>query len=1157
MSSAVVGAARVVFGADSSEFDATARGVEGVLGRLVESFRSVETRLKQVGAAATVGITLPFAGMIASIDNGAGSYEAAMNKVAAALPDATAQQLDALSDAARRLGPAVGKNAIEAAEAVDSLARAGVSADDIIGGALQATLNMATGGMTDTASAAALATDVMGQYGKTTADLPDVVKNVIGALDATKMGFDDFRLAVGQGGAIAAASGVSFLDFSSAIAATSTQFSSGADAGTSFKTYLQALTPNSKAAEKAMKKLGISFFDAQGRMKPMAEQAEMLRQSMMGLSDEQRGETLEEIFGADAARTAIGLMKQGREGFEKYRDVVAKGDVNAKIAKAMKGTEQAGKNISAAWLELKIAMGIDTGLLDVLARIKNGFAAFLTAIAHLPVGVRQAMLAVGALGAALGPLIWVVTHVGAAVVANFAAAKFGVIGQVLRLLISPISSIIALIGQAGLRGALMMLGQRLLALTGPVGAVISLLLLFKDNIIAGLRAVWAEISATLGPPLAAIMDKVQAIFAKLSGGAIGGSISGLIDMLSGLKDFIGNGLTAGILIAGEVIERALGVIVAAIGGVVDVVSGIVDFISALLSGDFAGAWEAAAGIVESVLDAIIDMIAALYPEIGGNLKATYQAAKQWLADGFDKISTWVSATISSMVAYVANAFPGVVAAAKAVYSGVKAWLVDAFGNVIKGVRAGVKGIVELYQWMAKAIGLDVAIAAPKVEAAKPAERATTTAAPVAPRTLAPDAPKERKPRKERQGKERDPAEDAADRARMLAQIELEAARLRDDREAEEALKRKLDLEQQIDAYKRTGLSLAAATAAATRDMAALDAARRVGMAKELEQDEASHRLEIAKLTGNRSLIETLERQAELTDRIRALQHEGLTLAEATARAQRQQLEIDEARAQVRTRLLADEAQDRDLELARARGDSEARIRQLQREIDIRKRAREIEERDKLAPGQGFEQATVEWTEADRARQTGEFRQTFKDGVRAALEGDLGGFVKNWWKDRVAKGMEEALNSLADLIANLFSKIGKDSEGGILGAIGSVFQGVFGSGGGVGGGTGGGTSSNALGAKKVPGFKTGGSFKVGGRSGIDANLVAFRATRGEMVDIRHGNDNGPGGGPTIIEMVVGAGQLFEPTVTGISGNVTTRTVRQNNARNAMSARQTLR
>jgi|GEM_PF-2114003 len=46
---------------------------------------------------------------------------------------------------------------------------------------------------------------------------------------------------------------------------------------------------------------------------------------------------------------------------------------------------------------------------------------------------------------------------------------------------------------------------------------------------------------------------------------------------------------------------------------------------------------------------------------------------------------------------------------------------------------------------------------------------------------------------------------------------------------------------------------------------------------------------------------------------------------------------------------------------------------------------------------------------------------------------------------------------------------------------------------------------------LPGYATGGTFKVGGAGGIDSKTVAFRATPGEMVDIRKpGQDMGDGG-----------------------------------------------
>lgn len=46
----------------------------------------------------------------------------------------------------------------------------------------------------------------------------------------------------------------------------------------------------------------------------------------------------------------------------------------------------------------------------------------------------------------------------------------------------------------------------------------------------------------------------------------------------------------------------------------------------------------------------------------------------------------------------------------------------------------------------------------------------------------------------------------------------------------------------------------------------------------------------------------------------------------------------------------------------------------------------------------------------------------------------------------------------------------------------------------------------LAASTLPGFATGGSFDVGGEAGVDANIVAFRATRGERVTIGNGDSN---------------------------------------------------
>ncbi|KAK0340309.1 hypothetical protein LTR94_031070, partial [Friedmanniomyces endolithicus] len=153
-----------------------------------------------------------------------------------------------------------------------------------------------------------------------------------------------------------------------------------------------------------MKKLGIEFFDVRtGRMKPLAEQAEILRKALAGLSDKSKTEALKNIFGSDAARTAIGLMEKGRQGIADLQREIAGGDVGAKIDKRLEGEAAATTRLANAFESVKIAIG-EAGLTDMIARVKNGFAGFLESIAHAPPALLKVGVAVGAVAAALGPL---------------------------------------------------------------------------------------------------------------------------------------------------------------------------------------------------------------------------------------------------------------------------------------------------------------------------------------------------------------------------------------------------------------------------------------------------------------------------------------------------------------------------------------------------------------------------------------------------------------------------------------------------------------------------------------------------------------------------------------------------------------------------------
>lgn len=132
--------------------------------------------------------------------------------------------------------------------------------------------------------------------------------------------------------------------------------------------------------------------------------------------------------------------------------------------------------------------------------------------------------------------------------------------------------------------------------------------------------------------------------------------------------------------------------------------------------------------------------------------------------------------------------------------------------------------------------------------------------------------------------------------------------------------------------------------------------------------------------------------------------------------------------------------------------------------------------------------------------------------------------------------------ISQLLAQLTSQLlGLGGSGGGGGLLGSLFGG--GGGGGLLGslfGGGGGFTTPAADFSGIPGigFASGGSFRVGGTGAIDSKLIQFRATPGEMVDVRKpGNDNSRGGGTIVVQ--VDKSELFDVHVSSIATPIAVR------------------
>jgi len=560
MAREAIGEAFLSLRADASKL----RGdISQALATTEKSLKAFGSKAQSAGKALSLGLSAPIAGIGGGILKMAGDFEAGMNRVQAATT-ASQAEFATMRNLAKELGSSTKFSATEAAAGMEILAKNGLTVTQIMGGAVDASLKLAAATGTDLAGAADVATDVMLQFGKQASELSPLVDQVTGVLLASKFGFDDYRLALGQAGSVAASSGVSIEDFNATIAATSSMFASGSDAGTSFKTFLLRLVPTTKAAAEAMDQYGLSFFDADGAMKGMAEVADMLRKNLGSLNEEARTDVLKTIFGTDALRTAIGLMNQGAEGMDRMTETIAKASAGDQAAALNKGLTGGMIQLRSAIEGLAIAIA-DSGLLDWVTQLVTKVTEVVRNFSQAnPEMLKWGTIAAG-VAAAIGPVVAAVGLFASGLGAIAAIGSGPLLG--VAAAIAGIGAALALVDFGSLRDSAVSVFEEIKSAITPVfdaitGQVARMREAFgawvaeNPELIAGLALAWEDLKAAAADAFGKIWEAVKSALAGV-GVAIGESninfqsfltvgvqaVTGLIEILTKFAQVAGSAIS--------------------------------------------------------------------------------------------------------------------------------------------------------------------------------------------------------------------------------------------------------------------------------------------------------------------------------------------------------------------------------------------------------------------------------------------------------------------------------------------------------------------------------------------------------------------------------------------------------------------------------------
>ena len=527
--------------------------------------------MQDVGKTLTAYVSAPLAALGALSVKVGGDFQAAFNRVEAAT-QATGAELDALRAKTKNiaLDPTLKFSATQAAAALENLAKNGLSTQQILNGAADATVNLATATGGQLATSADIATDVINNFNLTATELAASVNNITGTTIASKLDIDNYRMALGQAGGVAGQLGVKFTDFNTALAVTSSGFSSGSDAGTSFKTFLQRLVPQSKEAEQAMRQLGLKFFDAQGQMKPLREIAGQLQQAFKGLSDQQKSDLGTKIFGSDSIRTALLLAKDGAEGFDKMAESIGKVNAAAQGKTLSQGFNGALEGLKSAFEGLHIAIA-ESGILDFATKIVRGLGEFTSTLAKLDPAVLSTITTLAGIAIAVGPVLLAIGSLGAALPAL--TAGFSTLGITSLAAFTP--------------------------MLVPAAALAAVALAIYEN--------WDE----LRPVFAGVAESVANATREI--GAAVASLSSSTDL---------GGLLAGSL---SVVSDAVRGVAVGFTALADVVGGTIGFITRLFKGDFKEALDQGERAVRGLFAPIADLF-GFSTKAATELKGSFAAA---------------------------------------------------------------------------------------------------------------------------------------------------------------------------------------------------------------------------------------------------------------------------------------------------------------------------------------------------------------------------------------------------------------------------------------------------------------------------------------------------------------------------------------------------
>lgn len=614
-------------------------------------------------------------------------FETAMSSVKA-ITGATGEEFELLREKAIDLGATTAFSSGEVAEAMTEMGKAGWSTQQILdgmGGVLDATA--ASG--ESLGSVATIVADSITGFGLAASDSARVADLLTQAANSGTIGITDLGESYKYIAPIAQSMGMSIEDVATAISAMSMAGIKGSQAGTAIRTVLTNMAKPTDTVAAAMENLGISITNSDGTFKSLNEIVTIMRTSFSGLTDDQKAYYATALAGKEGMSGLLSLLNLTQAEYDALSASMNNcSGIAGETAAVMQDNLQSKIEQMGGALE-SLAIKLVDYVIPFLTKLVEKVTSAIDAFTNLSPGIQKAVLVIGGIVAAAGPVLIVVGKIISAV------------GTIMTI-VPKLAGVINVVKGAFAGLNAVMAANPILLIIMAIAALVAAFIYLWNNC-EEFRQFWIDLWENIKEIAVVVWNAIKDFFVaawEAISNAAKTLWNGLKDFFTGLWDGIKSIFTSAWNAISGVMTSIWNTITTIWQSIYNTIAPLLEAFRYLFQTIFQAiqilierAWTAISTKVQEVWTAITSFLAPILETIKNLFSTVWNAIYNAISTALTAISTAISTVwnaIRNAVSTVLNAIKGVVSSAWNSISSTVSSVMNTISSTIQSIWNNVK-----------------------------------------------------------------------------------------------------------------------------------------------------------------------------------------------------------------------------------------------------------------------------------------------------------------------------------------------------------------------------------------------------------------------------------------------------------------------------------